>query len=39
MIKKQLIFLVFVLLTGNIFAQITVTDTDVFSVGDIAYQA
>ena len=39
MIKKQLIFLVVVLLTGNIFAQITVTDTDVFSVGDIAYQA
>ena len=37
MIKKQLLFLFLALLTVNIFAQ-TVTDTDISSVGDIAYQ-
>jgi len=39
MIKKQLLFIVFILLSGNIFAQITVTDTDISSIGDIFYQA
>jgi len=39
MIKKQIFLLVFILLTGNIYAQITVTDTDIIDVGDIIYQA
>ena len=39
MIKKPLLFLVSVLLTGNIFAQITVIDTDISSIGDVFYQA
>ena len=39
MIKKQLIFLFFVVLTGNVFAQITVTDADISSIGDVFYQA
>jgi len=39
MIKKQILLLVFILLTGNSYAQITVTDTDISYVGDILYQA
>ena len=39
MIKKQILLLVFILLTGNSYAQITVTDTDIIDVGDIIYQA
>lgn len=39
MIKKRFVFLVFILLTGNINAQITVTDTDIIDVGDVIYQA
>ena len=39
MIKKQIFLLVFILLTGNIYAQITVTDTDIIDVGDVIYQA
>ena len=37
--EKPLLFLVFVLLTGNIFAQITVTDTDIVNIGDVIYEA
>ena len=39
MIKKQLFFLFFALLSENIFGQITVIDTDIFSAGDIVFQA
>ena len=38
-IKKQLLSLVFILFTVNIFAQITVIDTDISSIGDVVYQA
>ena len=39
MIRKQLLTLFFTLLISNIFAQITVTDAHISSIGDIVYQA
>lgn len=39
MIRNQFSLLVLLLLTGNTFAQITVTDIDIIDVGDIIYQA
>ncbi|MDC0249736.1 T9SS type A sorting domain-containing protein [Flavobacteriales bacterium] len=38
-IKKQLLSLVVILLTGNIYAQITVTSTDIIDAGDVIYEA
>jgi hypothetical protein len=38
MIKKQLLVLVFILLTGQSFAQITVYESDISNIGDIIYQ-